>query len=339
VLVTIGVLIGFNEAFRILKLGWRPEVILPWPLGGVFAWCFYVGVAIVVAVVADWDLKSRSRPWIWLGVAFISAWALSASIMSRSGFLFQAGPYVVACLRETKLKRLLRGQGLVVLAAMFVILFGASLGTVSYLRYMAPNRLPLQVGEMNGQSALPSVPHGLAEVWRKGEATFLSMVIDRWAGLEGLMSVSAHPDRSPAVLLQAIRERRSVDRVDLYTRLSGSPFRDEHTTRYQYAAVPGPVALLYLSASRVVVFAGMFVLVVAGVLLELIVVRLLHNAFVASLVGMYLAVLITQLTPGLEQKALAVITLIGLCAALALTTRIGRSSHPLFTKGKPRGLT
>jgi hypothetical protein len=152
----------------------------------------------------------------------------------------------------------------------------------------------------------------------------MSMAIDRWPGLEGVMTVSAAPGRGWSSLRETLTARRTLDQVDIYTRMSGSPFGDRHTTRFHYATIPGPIALWYMSGSLWAVFLGMMSFGLIAIGLERVVARLHQNPFLQSVVGVYLAVLVTQITPGLGQKALSVATLILACFALHTVARAGR---------------
>jgi hypothetical protein len=94
-------LITINEIFLILKLGFRPATLLPWPLSGFYPWVFYVGVAVVLAVMTGWEMSARGTLGLALTTAMGSAWLMAASMLSRSAFIFQAGPYLLALLRTS----------------------------------------------------------------------------------------------------------------------------------------------------------------------------------------------------------------------------------------------
>ncbi len=322
--LVVAMFVVTNETFRILKLGWQPRVVLPWPLGGLFAWTFYVGAAIIVAVMAGWDRTLNAPARLSLSVAFATAWALAVSMMSRSAFLFQAGPYLVAILRERKLREAFGWKSMAALLVLFAVLFGTSLAAVTYSRYIGPNALPVTVDELSGPKARTGQPTGLQAVAGVTVQHFLVLAIDRWIGLEGVMTVSAYPSKSLGLLSEIAKTRRTPNRVDFYTRISGSSFTDEHAARFQYATNPGAVALLYLSGSKWIVFLGMLAIGLAAIAMEVLVARLFQNPFLTSLVGMYFAVVITILTLGLPQLALSVVAVVGLCAALALFASVGR---------------
>jgi hypothetical protein len=253
-----------------------------------------------------------------------SAWLMAASMLSRSTFLFQAGPYLLVLLREATLRASLGTLQRVGVVAAFGVLFVTSLATVTYSRYLVADRVALHVSELDRgpQDVEGSVKPEL--LWSRTRTSIMSMAIDRWPGLEGVMTVSAAPGRGWSSLRETLTARRTLDEVDIYTRMSGSPFRDRHTARFHYATIPGPIALWYMSGSRWLVFLGMALLGLVAIALEHVAARLHQNPFLQSVVGVYLAVLVTQITPGLGQKALSVVTLMLACFALRAVAQAGR---------------
>jgi hypothetical protein len=127
----------------------------------------------------------------------------------------------------------------------------------------------------------------------------LILTIDRWLGLEGVMAVSAYPNKSVSLFIKACSERRTKDKADLYTgEISKSGFTDAKTVRYSYATMPGAIAFLYLSSSYSLVFIGMFFLTAVLILSEWLIFQVTNNPFLCSLAGMYMSSLINQLGAG-----------------------------------------
>jgi hypothetical protein len=338
-------LIAFNETFAVLKLGFRPAVLLPWPLSGLYPWLFYVGVAVVIAVLAGWEMHARRSLVLPLTAAAAAGWALAASMLSRSAFLFQAGPYLLVLLREPKLRAAFGTPMRTTLIAAFAVLFVTSLTAVTYARYLVQDRAPTLPGDLGrGAQGAKTAPAeqgsttppdeesrlrpALEQLWSVTRGFAMSMAVDRWPGLEGVMTVSAAPEKGWATLRETLGARRTVDEVDPYTRMAESPFSDRDTRRFQYASIPGPIAIWYTSGSRWTVFFGMMALGLIAIAAERLIGGLVRNAFLESVVGMYLAVMITQMTPGLSQKAFSLLAMIGLCWGLQAIANLNVSGNP-----------
>lgn len=77
--------------------------------------------------------------------------------------------------------------------------------------------------------------------------SFSYLALDRWVGLEGLMSVVAYPDKGANLFRQALFEKRDVHIGDLYTiTISNRDKQDlnfyESMKTYPSASMPGVMA-------------------------------------------------------------------------------------------------
>jgi hypothetical protein len=147
------------------------------------------------------------------------------------------------------------------------------------------------------------------------------LLVDRWLGLEGIMVLSAHPEKNWNFFVDAVKERRTLDSVDLYTRISQPRYDQAATARYHYATLPGAIGLLYFSGSRWVVFVGMFGLTLLALAIESSIARMLLNPYATSLVAMYVVIMIVQLSPGLFQRCLSLSTTVAACLMFAALIR------------------
>jgi hypothetical protein len=321
-----------NQYFGLFEMGWRPKVVLPWPLSGLFPWFFWIGAALIVAVLAGWDRTAGHAPWTGLAAAATEAVLSAGTIMSRSIFLFHAGAYLVAILRDRSVRVQFRFSQTVAVVCAFCVLFAASLVWVTYARYLSPASLIREEAYNRSVQQLSGQPSGHAskttwrEVIRYSAHSFLSLAVDRWIGLEGVMVLAAHQDKSWKFFIDAAKERRSLDRVDPYTRISRPSYDDAATAIYHYGANPGAIGFLYFSGSRLFVFFGMFGLTVLAMVSETVVRAGLRNPYTTSLVALYVVSMIISLNPGLFQKFLSWITTLVACLMLAAVSRQTRGS-------------
>jgi len=154
------------------------------------------------------------------------------------------------------------------------------------------------------------------------------LLIDRWTGLEGLMATVAYPEKSMSLFAEAVAQRRSYGTIDTYTRkISGSTFTEENAKKYHYATPAGPIALLYFSGSLVTVFAGMAFISVLMSAIELLWLWLARDRLLLAMSGLYLALVVLQLSGGLVQAITGPLTVTGVFAGVWLMDFIyGRPS-------------
>lgn len=281
-----------NEAFNIIKLGYRPALDLLWPWQGLFGWWCNIGLALLVATFLGLDWVNKKS--LWLGVIGISVAGglISASIHSRGLFVFFLIPLLFVLWNYRSSSAWLTKVRWCLILTLVTLCLSLSVIFSQYQRNMGTDALPLSKSTgakiRNNQEFLAYLP-----------GQFKRLALDRWLGLEGIMAVSSYPSKGWPLFLQAITERRTKDHVDLYTaKISLSGFTDADTTRYHYATMPGAIGFLYLSASYFVVFFGMLLLTLLLIIAEVLVGKATGNPFLSALSGMYITLLIIQLGAG-----------------------------------------
>jgi hypothetical protein len=136
-------------------------------------------------------------------------------------------------------------------------------------------------------------------------------------------------------LAEAAKERRSVDRVDAYTRISSPKYTDAATAVYHYSDNPGAVGFLYFSGSRWFVFFGMFALTAFAMMAESLVKTALRNPYATSIIALYVVSMIIHLNPGLPQKALTLLTTLVACLGFAAVSRMTGGASDLKALSEP----
>ena len=123
----------------------------------------------------------------------------------------------------------------------------------------------------------------------------LSLSVDRWIGLEGVMAVVAYPEKSMELLQDAALEKREKGGVTKFQIVANSHYRWIDSSEWRFASLPGPVAFLFFSGSKWVVLLGMALFVVVLQLSEKMVLKLTSNPFLCSLFSFTLANKIAQM--------------------------------------------
>lgn len=122
----------------------------------------------------------------------------------------------------------------------------------------------------------------------------LALAVDRWIGLEGVMAVSAYPEKNSALLFDAAKEKREIGKTTKFQEISNSHYRWTDAGKWQFASLPGAAAFLYFSGSLWVVVLGMALFSFLLQLAEQLVFSLTSNPLLCSLFGLTLANTIAQ---------------------------------------------
>ncbi|GAB5604038.1 hypothetical protein [Sideroxyarcus sp. TK5] len=122
----------------------------------------------------------------------------------------------------------------------------------------------------------------------------LSLAVDRWLGLEGVMAVVAYPNKSAELLKDAALEKSESGKVTKFQTIANSHYRWTDSSQWQFASLPGAAAFLFFSGSMWVVLLGMALFVIMLQLGEQLVFKLTANPLLCSLLGFTLANTIAQ---------------------------------------------
>jgi len=290
-----------NLAAAFYEIGLRPRLILPAHLNAVIAWLLSTGAALWIATMVGWDLR-KGRPAGSLSVALLEALA-SSSTLSRASYLFRlvsyVGPsiesrdrFVAAFSRRVRLAFAVAG----------IVGFALSLSIVSALRTVTypsasnettrPTQPPLLTLPGLGSRTVPLDPKLLEKVPAiVGELK--GMLVGRWIGIEGTMTVASYPQLGGSLFRESLLEDPSAGESSLYQRMAGSFYQTD--AAFNFGTTPGVIAVFYYSGSSVMVFIGLGFITAVLILVELAANRLVRNPFVVSATGLALANAASQL--------------------------------------------
>jgi hypothetical protein len=306
----VGTLVGvlglnlWNLEASFYQIGVNPRVVLPLHLNVPLAWGVNWGGAIAVACLAGWELRARPRSGagVLLG-SIVEAIASGISALSRSVYLFHTVPVLLGWIETRRPragasgKRALLGGALIVLAGLAVsLLVVQGLRSVRYFAPVAAAPQAAFAGTPPAEAAgTPASERGSAPGYYAQMLQQLPfLLVHRWVGLEGVLSVSAYPAKEPALLLAALREdpRRGVQ--GLYQRIAGAAYGE--SAHFTFLTLAGPVALLLYSGSVTVVAVGMALL--TGVVLgtEALARHGTRNPLVVALAAIAMAYTVSQVT-------------------------------------------
>lgn len=128
--------------------------------------------------------------------------------------------------------------------------------------------------------------------WKGMLRELSKLVVDRWVGLEGVLTVTSIENRSFSLLKEAIREKPDKGTQAIYQRMSNAQYQDFEN--FTFMTIPGPIAILLYSGNNAILIAGLAFLFLAGIATEQIAVRLVGNLFTQATVGVALAYLLVQ---------------------------------------------
>jgi hypothetical protein len=304
-----------NQEFGILVRGYVAKHILPWPLGGLFAWITDIGLALLLALFLAWDRQAGFGIVLGFVALCVEGALLSVSTLSRGVYFFDTVPPLVTESVEGSVDK--RRWLPLLLVAVWISVGVAIPSTTTALRLIGHDALPVTPSELvasqSGQFSRNVDAYDFGIFWQQFVTMSQLLLIDRWTGLEGVMATVSYPEKRWYLLAEAAAQRRSYGTVDVYTRkISGSTFSEDDAKTYHFASLAGPVAFFYFSGSLAVVFAGMAFISLLMSATELFWRWLVRDRVLVAMSGLYLALVVMQFSGGVVQAmtSLAAVTLV-----------------------------
>ena len=296
--------LAINQEFGLLVRGLAARVVLPWPLGGLFAWMTDIGLALLLAFLLAWDRQSGFGVFRGFIALSVEGALISISTLSRGVYFFHTVPPLLT--ESASAYRSGRFRPIAILLGMWLVIGAAVPLSATFLRLFGQNVVPATQTDLassltaNIDRPQLDVGHG----WNQLISMPQALLVDRWTGLEGVMATVAHPHKDSALLLEAATFHRSFGTVDTYTeKISGSNFTKANARKYEYATLAGPIAFLYFSGSLITVFLGMALISILMTAIETLWLWLARDRLLAAMSGLYLALIVLQLSGGLLQSA------------------------------------
>jgi hypothetical protein len=284
----------WNSKVAFYQIGVNPKLVLPVHLNVIMAWLINWGFGFILACMVDWEMRQASQPrYFAIGGTLFEAALASVSSLSRSAYLFHGAAGVLAWIASWK-QRKQRPPNTMIFGVLVAFLFGlfATILTVQSLRanqYFAQNTLATQ-----GEKSVSSKESNNNQ-YQKGMLMQIPwLIVNRWVGLEAVLAVTAHPNKSTSLLIEGITEdpRNGVDSI--YQRIAGSSY--VQSDRFTFLTLAGITAIFFYSGSFTVVCIGMLSITTILLLIEITAVRSIGNPYVASLAGISMAYTVTQVT-------------------------------------------
>ncbi len=118
------------------------------------------------------------------------------------------------------------------------------------------------------------------------------LVVDRWVGLEGVLTVTSSDANGPDLLSQALKESPAAGTEAIYQRMAGAQYLAFEN--FTFMTIPGPIAVLLYGGSYSVLIGGLALIFIICYLLELTTFYLLGNICSRAAIGIAMAYLVVQ---------------------------------------------
>ncbi len=164
----------------------------------------------------------------------------------------------------------------------------------------APAPVVAPAPAVDPQSQLPGYGHEPSKYlvtlmgphWAGMVEQLAKLIVDRWVGLEGVLTVTSAPQRGLHLFAEGLQESPTMGTQAIYQRMADA--RYQTFENFTFMTIPGPIAILAYADNVVIMVLGLAILFAAGVLGERAAIRLTGNSLAQATVAVALAYLVVQ---------------------------------------------
>lgn len=272
-----------NAYFGFYQKGLPPRTVLPFGLSGFYTLALLFGLASVSAVLLNCEFKTKQSPYIPVILSFWECFLSNISMLSR-GMILNGTALVVGVFENARLQAIpLKLRFKIVLLCVFVGLFMGSLFTVNYIRVSA-----FEYPDERISDTLKKTNRSFNIIG----ATRFESFVNRWVGIEGVMSVTSYSGLGWNLWEKGCLEKYNTVGTSLYdkTIIGDSPYLGKDISTKHFITLPGIIAFLYYPGSIGFLFLAMFSVGLFAAGVDFIVYKLSGaNIILCSLLGQVVA--------------------------------------------------
>ena len=267
-----------NFYFGIYQRGTISETNLPFGLNGVFKWLLLFGLASFSAILLRFEyITKNTTSYLVAIVALLEAFVSNVSLLSR-GMILNVSGLMYGVFKGFKLHGIkVKLRFIVVCGVIFIILFGSSVFAVNYMRASNFSDDPTNFSN--------------SDLLSKTSRSTSRLFLDRWVGIEGVMSVSSYQEKGWHLWKQAWQEKYVGSGTSYYdTHLITSPYNKKDMTKHHFISLPGIIAFCFYPGSFIFLFLCMVLVSVFASAIEILIFKLGGmNVILCSLLAQVMA--------------------------------------------------
>jgi len=283
-----------NVWLGIYQRGMVVQTTLPFGLNGVYKWLLQFGLASIAALIIRFEIELNRNLSLWaVFPPLLECFFSNVSLLSR-GMILNATALGIGGLRTLLAMKIRMDPKILAIAAVtFGLLFAGSVFAVNYLRASSVLQGVEALSRSSSASAADSYKYDSAAAADNAKAMAAPLFIDRWVGIEGVMSVSSSDRLGWDLWREAWQERFQEGQLTLYDRyFIDSPYAlaSIDKSRLHFVSLPGVIAFFYYPGSLWFLFLGLLALGGMAAILEFFTYRFAgQNWILCSLLAQVIA--------------------------------------------------
>jgi hypothetical protein len=282
VFFAIIILVGVtNFNFGIYQKGTITQTFLPFGLNNIYKWLLIFGMTSISALILDLEFKVKKNiSLISFAISIFETFFTSISMLSR-GMILNSSSIILGIFRlYNSKKQQISPKYLFAGCLIFLIFFLVSQQAVGTFRTNLFKNDPLNIS-ISETNKFTELNHIAGNIF-----------IDRWVGMEGVMSVVSYPHLSAKLFKDALNEKYVEDDTSFYDKYiltDKSPYVNVDKSKHHFLSLPGIIAFLYYTGSYLFLFIVMCFIGGLSAGLEVVSYKLTGNLILVSLISQVVA--------------------------------------------------
>lgn len=236
-------LVGISNAYLgIYQRGGITKTILPFGLNGVYKWLLLFGLASISAVMLwlEFQIKKSTSSAVIL-LALIETFVSNVSLLSR-GMILNSSALLYGVLKSLKFDSItFKLRHIFITMVVFLFLFISSVYLVNFIR-----------------ASVFNVSYSDKELIQEMHSSTTPLFIDRWVGMEGVLSVSSYPKLGWPLWKEALNEVYDENQTSFYdNNLIESAYVNTDKSKHHFISLPGIIAFFFYPGSILFLFFAM----------------------------------------------------------------------------------
>lgn len=137
-LLSIIILAGLNTVYGVHQVGLLPRTIFPWPLNALISFALNIGLAMMISCLLYWEVLLNGKSKFYTFLSIFEGFVVSASMLSRSIFIFRLLPLMLVSLYNQLWEKLRKNVPLIIALGLFLVL-SISITTI-FRAYLFPTQ-------------------------------------------------------------------------------------------------------------------------------------------------------------------------------------------------------
>jgi hypothetical protein len=254
VFVALILFIGASNVYLgIYQRGSITKTVLPFGLNGAYKWLLLFGLASISAVILwlEFQIKKLTSITVVL-LALIETFVSNVSLLSR-GMILNSSALLYGVLKNLKFDSItFKLRHIIVTSFVFLFLFVSSVYLVNFIR-----------------ASLFNESYSDEELVQEMHSSTTPLFIDRWVGMEGVLSVSSYPKLGWPLWKEAVNEVYDENQTSFYdNNFIESSYVKTDKSKHHFISLPGIVAFFFYPGSFVFLFFAMLTVGFGAALIE-----------------------------------------------------------------------